>query len=59
MEENQNKSGYGKRPLWQWVALYLAIGAVLYGVIYYFVISKNGNGYGYTPQQQQQPQKTY
>lgn len=37
--------GYGKRPVWQWVAIYLVIGAVVYGLIYYFVIAKDG-GYG-------------
>ncbi len=29
---------YGKRPLWQWIAIYLVIGAIVYGLIYYFVL---------------------
>jgi len=33
--EKQPK-GYGKRPLWQWVVLYLIVGAVVYGLVYYF-----------------------
>lgn len=35
-------AGYGKRPLWQWVVIYLIIGAIVYGAIYYFVIAKRG-----------------
>jgi hypothetical protein len=40
MEDN-NQSGYKKRPLWQWVAIYLVIGAILYGGVYYFILAKN------------------
>jgi nitrite reductase (NO-forming) len=40
-------SGYSKRPLWQWILLYLVIGALIYGAIYYFVIAKKG---GYNTQ---------
>lgn len=43
-------SEYGKRPLWQWVVIYLIIGGIIYGLIYYFVFAKKG-GYSYnTPQ---------
>ncbi len=35
-------TGYGKRPLWQWIAIYLVIGLVVYGVIYYFGFAKRG-----------------
>jgi plastocyanin len=45
MEEEQKSSSYGKRPLWQWIALYLVIGVVVYGVVYYFILAKNGGGY--------------
>ena len=34
--------GYGKRPLWQWILLYVIVGAIVYGAIYYFVFAKNG-----------------
>ena len=38
--------GYGKRPIWQWVVLYLVVGAIVYGIIYYFFMSQAaGNGY--------------
>jgi hypothetical protein len=38
-------SGYGKRPLWQWVLLYVVIAAVVYGLVYYFFFA--GKGYSY------------
>jgi hypothetical protein len=41
------KTGYGKRPLWQWILLYVIVGAVVYGAIYYFVFAKKG-GYNYS-----------
>lgn len=34
--------GYGKRPLWQWIVLYLVIGGIVYAGIYYFFMSKDG-----------------
>lgn len=34
--------GYGKRPVWQWVLIYLVVGAIVYGLIYYFVLAKDG-----------------
>jgi hypothetical protein len=45
--EEQKSSGYGKRPLWQWIALYLVVAVVIYGVVYYFVLAKKG-GANYT-----------
>lgn len=30
------KGGYGRRPLWQWILLYVVIGAVVYYGIYYY-----------------------
>ncbi len=49
MEESteQKSYGYGKRPLWQWIVLYLVIAIVLYGLVYYFYFSKKG---GYSSQ---------
>lgn len=43
----EGKGGYGKRPLWQWILIYLIIGGIIYYAIYYFVFAKNGGGYGY------------
>ncbi len=44
---NDYGNGYGKMSMWQWIALYLVIGGVVYGLIYYFMYAnKNGNPYG-------------
>lgn len=51
--EEQNSSpkptkGYGKRPMWQWVLMYLVFAVVVYGIIYYvFIKDSNGGGLGY------------
>lgn len=42
---DEKKGGYGKRPLWQWILIYVVVGAIIYGLIYYFVIAKNRGGY--------------
>ncbi len=39
--------GYGKRPVWQWVAIYLVVAAIVYGLIYYFFIRGGSSGTGY------------
>lgn len=44
-EEGQKEHTYSKKPMWQWVVLYLVIGAIIYGVIYYFLAGDKG---GYT-----------
>ncbi len=43
MEETaQNTSkAYSKRPLWQWLVIYVIFGAIIYGVIYYFFLNKS------------------
>ena len=46
MAEIPGQKYYGKRPLWQWIALYVVIGVVIYGAFYYFVLAKKG---GYNP----------
>jgi hypothetical protein len=51
-------NGYGKRPLWQWVLIYLVIGAVVYYAIYYFVFAKKG-GYSYGSDSQPAPAYNY
>ncbi len=45
-EYDQKKYGYGKRPLWQWIVLYVIIGGVIYGLVYYFFFANKG-GYNY------------
>jgi hypothetical protein len=41
----QKGYGYGKKPLWQWIVIYLIVGAIVYGLIYYFLINKSGVTY--------------
>ncbi|HYK08971.1 MAG TPA: cupredoxin domain-containing protein [Candidatus Eisenbacteria bacterium] len=51
MDETTSSSttnGYGKRPLWQWILLYIVIGALIYGLVYYFVFANKG-GYPVGP----------
>lgn len=43
---------YGKRPVWQWVLIYVVVAIVVYGLIYLIFIHKSGGsgnsgGYGY------------
>lgn len=41
---------YGKRPLWQWIALYVVVAAIVYAIIYLVFFRKSGGstgGYGY------------
>ena len=52
---------YGKRPLWQWIVLYLVIGAVVYGAIYFLFFNKGYSfkGQSSTNQQMTQPKSSY
>jgi len=47
MQYDEKKYGYGKRPLWPWVLLYVIIGGVVYALIYYFFLANSG-GYNYS-----------
>ena len=54
---------YGKRPLWQWVLIYLIIGGIVYRLAYYSyfakskVYDKSGTyKYSYTPVTSQAPE---
>ena len=50
-QELQAQNGYGKRPVWQYLLLYLIIGGVLYFLVYYlFFYSKSGKSYSYSSQ---------
>ena len=39
--------GYGKRPVWQWVVIYLIVAIVLYGLAYLIFFRKSGTTGGY------------
>jgi hypothetical protein len=44
-QEKKSGGGYGKRPLWQWILLYVVIGGIVYGAIYYFLYYRSGVNY--------------
>ena len=44
-KEESVQSSYKKRPKWQLILIYAVVGAVIYGLIYYFVFYKKGNSY--------------
>jgi predicted lipoprotein with Yx(FWY)xxD motif len=46
MYDQKDGYGYGKRPMWQWILLYVVVGGIIYYGIYYFMFGKNG---GYAP----------
>lgn len=50
--------GYGRRPLWQWIVIYIVIGGIVYGAIYYFAFAKKG-GYGASGNNQNTSQSPY
>jgi hypothetical protein len=45
--KQQSGKGYGKRPVWQWVVIYLVVAAIVYGLIYYLFMRGEGGGSGY------------
>ena len=40
----QKKKGYGKRPVWQYVLLYVVVAIIVYGLIYLIFIHKGNSG---------------
>jgi hypothetical protein len=36
--------GYGKRPMWQWVLIYVVVGGLVYFLIYWLFI-RGGSAY--------------
>lgn len=41
------QKGYGKRPIWQWIAIYIVVAVVVYGLIYLLFFNNNSSGSGY------------
>lgn len=50
MDYNNQKSYSTKKNLWKWILLYVVVGVVAYGLIYYFFFAGRG-GYNYNTQQ--------
>jgi len=48
-ESKKPSKGYGKRPIWHWVVIYLVVAVVVYGLIYFvFMNESDGSSpYGY------------
>jgi len=44
-DQKANK-GYGKRPVWQWVLIYLIIAVIVYGLVYLIFFHKSGSSGG-------------
>lgn len=49
-------SGYGKRPIWQWIVLYIVIGLIVYGAVYFIFFHKS-NSYSNQGNSSQQTQQ--
>lgn len=47
-EKKQPTKGYGKRPLWQWILLYVVVAAILYYVIYLIFFHHTGSTGSYS-----------
>jgi hypothetical protein len=43
-QNNKPAKGYGKRPVWQWVLIYLVLAVVVYGLIYVLFIGNGSDG---------------
>ena len=56
-ETAQGNTSYNKRPLWQWILLYVVIAVVAYGLIYYFFL--RGKNSSYQGSTQQRPTEIY
>lgn len=41
-EQNKPGKGYGKRPMWQWILIYVVVAAIVYALIYFIFIHKSG-----------------
>ncbi len=43
MAKPRKNYSYGKRPLWQWVVFYIIVGGIIYALLYYSGIIRQGN----------------
>jgi len=47
-KSNKPAKGYGKRPLWQWVLIYVVVAIVVYGAVYLLFFRDSGGSGGYS-----------
>lgn len=45
VDTEEKNYGYGKKPLWQWVLIYVVVGGIIYAAVYYFYFAKKGYNY--------------
>lgn len=45
-QDNKPTKSYTKRPMWQWVVIYVIIAAIVYGLIYFLFIRESGSSSG-------------
>jgi hypothetical protein len=57
MDQEKSGYGYGKRPVWQWVLMYLVVGGIIYALVYYFMFAPRGYNYN-APSEPTQTQTT-
>lgn len=56
MEEFLNKNiEYRKRPLWHWAVICFVLGLIIYGLVYYFILSRNDKYSSSQPLEKYQP----
>lgn len=48
-KETKPTKGYGKRPLWQWILIYVVVAAIVYYGVYliFFHHASSTGGYSY------------
>jgi hypothetical protein len=46
-QPDNKPSGYGKRPMWQWILLYIIVGGIVYYLIYLLFFHHSGSLYNY------------
>lgn len=45
-QPKQKSTGYGKRPVWQWVVIYAVVAVIVYGLVYYLFINGGSDSGG-------------
>jgi hypothetical protein len=43
----KSTKGYGKRPMWQWIIIYIIVAIIVYGLIYLLFIRNSGGASPY------------
>jgi flagellar basal body-associated protein FliL len=46
-QESKKPSKYGKRPLWQWIVLYVVVAVIVYFIVYLLFFHSHTGNSGY------------